>query len=93
MPDSAIHIIAEPGRFFVSSAFTLICKIYSKREIVQNDKLEKTMYFINDGVYGSFNCILYDHRLAAPTYITVLSWKSACKKNVEYLFLSFLESW
>lgn len=70
MPDSAIHIIAEPGRFFVSSAFTLICKIYSKREIVQNDKLEKTMYFINDGVYGSFNCILYDHRLAAPTYIT-----------------------
>lgn len=24
------------------------------------------MYYINDGVYGSFNCILYDHQVIVP---------------------------
>lgn len=24
------------------------------------------MYFINDGVYGSFNCQLYDHKIVKP---------------------------
>ena len=24
------------------------------------------MYYINDGVYGSFNCILYDHQHVTP---------------------------
>lgn len=27
------------------------------------------MYFINDGVYGSFNCNLYDHKIAVPLTI------------------------
>jgi len=26
------------------------------------------MYYINDGVYGSFNCILYDHYVADPSF-------------------------
>lgn len=25
------------------------------------------MYYVNDGVYGSFNCILYDHACCMPT--------------------------
>lgn len=24
------------------------------------------MYYVNDGVYGSFNCILYDHAHCLP---------------------------
>ena len=24
------------------------------------------MYYVNDGVYGSFNCILYDHAHVKP---------------------------
>jgi len=29
---------------------------------VEADSAEPTyMYYVNDGVYGSFNCILYDH--------------------------------
>ncbi|XP_055847728.1 ornithine decarboxylase 1-like [Episyrphus balteatus] len=57
-----VRVIGEPGRYFVAAAYTLVCKIYSKREIRQKDgKLEKVMYFINDGAYGTFNCLLYDH--------------------------------
>lgn len=75
-PDPNVEIIAEPGRFYVCSAFTLACNIYSIRNVCQSDGTENDingnpmkvhrMYFINDGVYGSFNCILYDHQVVVP---------------------------
>jgi len=27
------------------------------------------MYYINDGVYGSFNCVLYDHYVPEPSFM------------------------
>ncbi|KAH8365396.1 hypothetical protein KR084_012670 [Drosophila pseudotakahashii] len=59
-PDERVKIIAEPGRFFVEAAYTLVCKIHAKREI-RNEagKLDTVMYYLNDGVYGSFN----DHKV------------------------------
>ncbi|KAH8233362.1 hypothetical protein KR026_007243 [Drosophila bipectinata] len=68
-PDERVQIIAEPGRYFVAAAFTLICKIHAKRE-VRNEagKLDTVMYYLNDGVYGSFNCILYDHQVVTPQH-------------------------
>ncbi|XP_060536968.1 ornithine decarboxylase 1-like [Cylas formicarius] len=70
-PDPRVQVIAEPGRFFVSSAYTLACNIHSIRDSIQKDDVTKSgklhkMYYINDGVYGSFNCILYDHQVVAP---------------------------
>ena len=29
------------------------------------------MYYVNDGVYGSFNCILFDHATVEPTLVEV----------------------
>ncbi|XP_034943938.1 ornithine decarboxylase 1-like [Chelonus insularis] len=76
-----VHIIAEPGRFYVASAFTLATSIHSKRS-VRHDKLSPNsithnMYYINDGVYGSFNCILYDHQRVIPTPL-----KAGCGKLI-----------
>ncbi|CAG0919795.1 unnamed protein product [Notodromas monacha] len=75
---SGVRLISEPGRFFVTSAFTLVTCIIGKRQA----KLESVkvnvddggddnrgedhpgnMYYVNDGVYGSFNCILFDHQV------------------------------
>uniref|UniRef100_A0A8C5KX51 Antizyme inhibitor 1-like n=1 Tax=Jaculus jaculus TaxID=51337 RepID=A0A8C5KX51_JACJA len=61
---SGIKIISEPGSYFVSSAFTLAVNIIAKK-VAENNKfssgVEKTgsdepvfMYYMNDGVYGSF---------------------------------------
>ncbi|TDG47075.1 hypothetical protein AWZ03_006512 [Drosophila navojoa] len=62
-PDERIQVIAEPGRFFVAASYTLVCKIHAKREVRNAaGKLDTVMYYLNDGVYGSFNCILYDHQ-------------------------------
>ncbi|XP_058472170.1 ornithine decarboxylase 1-like [Solea solea] len=75
-PDTGVKIIAEPGRFYVASAYTLVVNIIAKKvimddESVSDDEDEGTtdrtlMYYVNDGVYGSFNCILYDHAQCFP---------------------------
>ncbi|XP_066249356.1 ornithine decarboxylase 1-like [Euwallacea similis] len=69
--DLNVRFISEPGRYYVSSAYTLVCNIYSIRKITEaNDQGNRyethRMYYINDGVYGSFNCIFYDHRVIIP---------------------------
>ncbi|XP_067633256.1 ornithine decarboxylase 1-like [Eurosta solidaginis] len=58
-PNENVEIIAEPGRFFAASAFTVICRIIGKRDVLRDKEASLKMYYINDGVYGSFNCILY----------------------------------
>lgn len=65
-PERSVRVIAEPGRYFAAAAYTLATMIYAKREVTNKegdgDEETHTMYFINDGVYGSFNCVLYDHQ-------------------------------
>ncbi|XP_028166546.1 ornithine decarboxylase 1-like [Ostrinia nubilalis] len=60
---SNVRVIAEPGRYFAAAAYTLAALVHAKRELPAKEESEPhTMYFINDGVYGSFNCVLYDHQ-------------------------------
>ncbi|MBN1405574.1 MAG: type III PLP-dependent enzyme [Candidatus Omnitrophica bacterium] len=51
-----IQILAEPGRFMVANAGTLITKIIGKA--VRDGK---TCYYLNDGVYHTFSGIVFDH--------------------------------
>lgn len=48
-----LEVIAEPGRYFVSSALTLLVKVVGKRTCVQ-DGITNVMYYLNDGLFGSF---------------------------------------
>lgn len=66
--DKVVRVIAEPGRFYVASAFTLVTNIQSKKNIYDatSGDVNHIMYYINDGVYGSFNCLLYDHQVVKP---------------------------
>ncbi len=50
------QIIAEPGRFLVENVFDLYTTVIGKKQ----DK-DGMRYYINDGTYGSFNCIFFDH--------------------------------
>lgn len=71
-PDPRIKVISEPGRFFVASAYTLACNIYAKKSVKIGDKGDlKTMYYITDGLYGSFNCIFFDHQHINPILMKV----------------------
>jgi ornithine decarboxylase len=56
---NSIDFIAEPGRYFAESAYTIVVKVINKKSIIDNNKL-KILYFINEGVYGCFNNLLTD---------------------------------
>lgn len=82
-PEDSVQIIAEPGRYFVASAFTIGVNVIAKRVVPRDRKGEhgeplehssssdepSVMYYVNDGVYGSFNCLLFDH---ATVHVSVL---------------------
>lgn len=57
-----IYVISEPGRFFVQSSHTLLVNVISKNVFDAEDEGTKYYYYLNDGVYGSFNCIFFDHQ-------------------------------
>jgi ornithine decarboxylase len=65
--DGNIRIIAEPGRYYVASAYTLATNVIASREMMESGDM-KYMYYVNDGVYGSFNCVLYDHYVPEPSF-------------------------
>uniref|UniRef100_A0A672I0C6 ornithine decarboxylase n=1 Tax=Salarias fasciatus TaxID=181472 RepID=A0A672I0C6_SALFA len=66
--ESGVRIIAEPGRYFVESAFTLAVNVIAKKTVMNeteenSDNTEsgpdRTMeYYINDGVFGSISSVL-----------------------------------
>ncbi|KAG0267066.1 hypothetical protein BG011_009138 [Mortierella polycephala] len=70
-----VRVIAEPGRYYVGSAFTLATQVIARRTIsrdpaelmsMEQNENPTHMYYINDGMYGSFNCIMFDHQICEP---------------------------
>jgi ornithine decarboxylase len=52
----SIQILAEPGRFIVATAATLIVEVVGK-----SFRDDKWVYYINDGVYGTLSGVIFDH--------------------------------
>jgi len=81
--NNRLEVIAEPGRFMAASAFTLYTTVIAKRQTHDN----QFMYYLNDGVYGSFNCKIFDHNhpepipvgktASEPNFMSVL-WGPTC---------------
>lgn len=67
---SGVNLIAEPGRYYASTAFTLACNVIARRTVQNEDDNEGAkaevdnsyMLYINDGVYGNFSSIMFDHQ-------------------------------
>ncbi|KAK7206218.1 pyridoxal-dependent decarboxylase [Myxozyma melibiosi] len=63
----SVRVIAEPGRYYAATAFTLASHVIARRDVPQ---LENVMLYLNDGVYGNMNCILFDHQHPAVRVLT-----------------------
>jgi len=74
---SGINIIAEPGRYYASAAYTLACNIIARRTIEDvpsraasvvsgsngsDVNTSSYMVYVNDGLYGNFSSIMFDHQ-------------------------------
>jgi ornithine decarboxylase len=61
-----VEVISEPGRYFVKKAVTLAARVIGKRT-----RGEVREYWIDDGVYGSFNCVVMDHYKPRPRPLAI----------------------
>ncbi|XP_012577441.1 PREDICTED: antizyme inhibitor 2 isoform X3 [Condylura cristata] len=70
-----VDILAKLGRYYVTSAFTLAVSIIAKKEVLleqpgreeENGSANKTvMYHLHEGIYGSFNSVLFDNTCPTP---------------------------
>ncbi|KAM4872426.1 antizyme inhibitor 2 isoform 5-T5 [Thomomys bottae] len=70
-----VDILAELGRYYVTSAFTVAVSIIAKKEILldqpgreeENGSTPKTVvYHLDEGVYGIFNSVLFDNICPTP---------------------------
>lgn len=66
---SDVRVIAEPGRFFVASSHTLAVNVIGRKRAPSG----APMYFVNDGLYGSFNGLVYDHPDIQPVVLASAS--------------------
>ncbi|CAZ86504.1 unnamed protein product [Tuber melanosporum] len=63
----SVRVIAEPGRYYVSSAFTIATHIIARRTVQEDGSRNPSyMLYLNDGVYGNFSGILFDHQKPVP---------------------------
>nr|BAR42912.1 lysine/ornithine decarboxylase [Huperzia serrata] len=72
-----VSIIAEPGRYFAEAPTTLAAMIYGKRV-----RQEVREYWINDGIYGTMNCLIHDYAVLCPRPLACASQRSnlSCAK-------------
>nr|XP_012295897.1 antizyme inhibitor 2 isoform X8 [Aotus nancymaae] len=70
-----VDILAELGRYYVTSAFTVAVSIIAKKEVLldqpgreeENGSAPKTIvYHLDEGVYGIFNSVLFDNICPTP---------------------------
>ena len=60
---SETEFIAEPGRYMVAASGYLATKCYGRKG---GDSTERQAIYVDDGVYGSFNHVIYDHAVPKP---------------------------
>lgn len=79
-----VRLIAEPGRFLAASSHTLAVNVIGRKGAASTgaDAEAPTMYFVNDGLYGSFNCVLYDHAHPEPQTLPTPSVAAALEDGV-----------
>jgi ornithine decarboxylase len=58
---SSIRVVAEPGRFLVAPAMSAIATVVGKAQ-----RGDAFWYYLDDGVYGSFNGRVYDPTVRYP---------------------------
>ena len=78
----SIRVISEPGRYYAANAFTLAVNVIARREVENKETGDKSyMLYLNDGAYGNFSNIIFDHQHPEAQ---ILHTNSTTKKVIQY---------
>lgn len=61
--DIQAEFVAEPGRYFTAGALTVACEIIARRDARESPPSTEeatNMLYLNDGIYGTFLCNLFE---------------------------------
>ena len=66
-----ITTIAEPGRFYARSVYTLVCRVISRRRQLGSAASSGVpdMLYQNDGIYGNFMNVIMEKEIMVPHLI------------------------
>lgn len=65
-----ITLIAEPGRFYASGFYTMVCQVIARRVQVEKAEIKlPDMLYLNDGLYGCFSMGWSENGVFVPTLI------------------------
>lgn len=84
------------GRYFACSTHALAVNVFAKRPVAVtsedsdggsssdqgNGGPSSFMYYVNDGIYGSFNCIMFDHYTVVPSLLQVRRFPPRLLQNL-----------
>uniref|UniRef100_A0A8B9RX00 Antizyme inhibitor 2 n=1 Tax=Accipiter nisus TaxID=211598 RepID=A0A8B9RX00_9AVES len=75
-PDGCgVEIIATPGRYYITSAFTFAASITAREEVPveqpgsdeeESGSKKSLVYHLSDGIYSAFSCLLFDTPCPRP---------------------------
>uniref|UniRef100_A0A674NRJ9 ornithine decarboxylase n=1 Tax=Takifugu rubripes TaxID=31033 RepID=A0A674NRJ9_TAKRU len=99
--ESGVQVIAEPGRYYAESTFTLAANVIAKRVIMEDMRTEGgmflvekespeklMMYYLSDGVFGSLNSVLKFTDKNEKRYRSVI-WGPTCH-NIDKIVDNYL---
>ncbi|GLD65889.1 antizyme inhibitor 1-like protein [Lates japonicus] len=75
-PLSGVQVLAQPGSFYVASAFNLAVNVIGKKVVTrhwdslpqgENNEDTEFLYYMNEGVYGPFSRKLLGNSITAPS--------------------------
>lgn len=78
-----LRYIAEPGRFFATSAFDLFVQVIGKKPSIDGSSWR---YTIDESLYGQFSCIPFDHKKPAWLRVSMSGEKTERKRIKGTLF-------
>lgn len=66
-----VTVIAEPGRFFARTAYTLVCRVLSRRRQLGNAAAAGVpdALYQSDGVYGNFMNVMIEKEVPTPELV------------------------
>lgn len=65
-----VDVIAEPGRFFVSSAAKLACNVIARRTAEDpGSSHPRDMLYLDDGIFGNFANNVWEHPIPQPRVV------------------------
>jgi ornithine decarboxylase len=74
----SVNIIAEPGRFYASSAFSLVTNVIARRN--SDKRSAHTMIYQSDGIYGNFMNVIIEKAAMVPELLITDGYDRGSKK-------------